>query len=80
MEYVFIESMNGIGKNSNKPYHLIKLACPKTFQNHMLSYDPAYISPDSIAFRSGDKVTVDGVLSTPYNNTQFVLTSIKKAV
>lgn len=76
--YVFIEAMAGISKKDN-PYHMLKLADPITFENHLISYDPNYISkkPD---FLRGDKVTIEGELRTPYNNTQFVATSIKKAI
>lgn len=80
MKYVFLEEMSGIGKNSNRPYNLLKLACPNTFQNHTISYDPRKVSPESINYSQGDLVEINGVLNTPFNNTGFVCTSIKKAV
>lgn len=76
---VFLEENSGIGKNSKKPYHLLKLADPETFENHLISYDSISI-PESVFadIRKGQKVVLDGNLTTPYDNTQFIATSIKK--
>lgn len=74
---VFIEAMSGISK-TDRPYHLLKLADPKTFENHVISYDPDHMEKPS--FPRGELVTVQGELRTPFNNTNFVATSIKKAI
>ena len=76
-QLVFIEAMYGIGKNSKKPYHLIKLADPVTYENHVVSFDPAFIVPEKIDFKRGQKVELKGRLSTPFDNTGIIATSIK---
>lgn len=77
MEYVFIEEMSGISK-ADRPYHLLKLADSKTFENHVISYDPNYLQKPT--FNRGEKVKIDGELRTPFNNTQFVATKIAKVL
>lgn len=79
MELVFIEEMSGISKK-DRPYHLLKLADPLTFENHMISYDPNFITKDKINFARGQKVRLDGRLQTPFKDTQFVATSILKVI
>lgn len=76
--YVFIEESSGIGKESGKPYHFLKLANPDTFQNHRVAYDPNRLT--SINFLSGERVHVDFDLATPYNNTQALAYNIEKQV
>lgn len=77
MEYVFIEEMSGISK-ADRPYHLLKLADPKTYENHVISYDPQYLKKPE--FNRGQKVHVTGELRTPFQNTMFVATAINKAI
>lgn len=77
-QLVFIEEMSGISKR-DKPYHLLKVADPETFENHTISYDSIAIPKSVFAeLRKGQKIVLDGDLSTPYGNTQFFATSIKK--
>ena len=76
-QLVFIEAMYGIGKNSKKPYHLIKLADPVTYENHVISFDPAFIVPEKIDIQRGQKVELTGRLATPFDNTTVIATSIK---
>ena len=76
-EYVFIEEMHGIGKKSNKPYHFMKLACPISYQNHLVSYDPAFVNPDKFDLKRGQKVLLAGRLDTPFDNTGVIITSVK---
>lgn len=76
MQLKFLEENYGIGKTSQKPYHLIKLADPETFENHTISYDPLTIKP-GIEIQRGQLIELEGRLTTPYNNTGFIATSIK---
>lgn len=78
-KYVFIEEMSGTGKESGKPYHMLKLASPETFENHRISYDPNYVDWSKVHIKRGDLVTLDLALRTPYNNTQPVCTAIQLA-
>lgn len=78
-KYVFIEENSGIGKNSGKPYHMIKLASPTTYENHRLSYDPNYLDFSKFPFKRGDLVTLELDLRTPYDNTQPLCTGIHLA-
>lgn len=76
MELVYIETMSGISKKDN-PYHLLKLANPNTFENHVVGYDPQYL--DKPVFQRGQRVIIGGDLRTPFNDTKFVVTSITSA-
>lgn len=77
MELVFIEEISGISQKSNRPYHLIKLADPQTFENHTVSYDPNHLSKEKLRFNRGQKVVINGILSTPFGQTQFLATGVK---
>ncbi|PJO40546.1 hypothetical protein [Lysinibacillus xylanilyticus] len=77
MQLKFLSENFGIGKTSNKPYHMIKLADPNTFENHTISVDPAYIQPP-LNFATGQLLEIEGRLATPFNNTQFIATVIKQ--
>lgn len=79
MELIFVEEMSGISK-TDRPYNLFKLADPLTFENHLISYDPNFISKDKINFSRGQKVKLEGRLQTPFKDTQFVATTIIKVV
>lgn len=76
-QYVFIEEMSGIGKESQKPYHMLKLATPSTFENHRISYDPDYVDFQKAHIKRGDLVTLELDLRTPYNNSQAVCVGIQ---
>ena len=77
---VFIEEISGLSKK-DKPYHLIKLADSDTFENHTISYCPVSIQKNVFSsLKKGEKVIIDGQLTTPFGNTQFQATSIKKAI
>lgn len=78
-KYVFIEENSGIGKNSGKPYHMLKLASPDTFENHRISYDPNYVEFSKVGIKRGDLVTLELDLRTPYDNTQALCTGIQLA-
>lgn len=75
-QLVFVEEMHGISKKQ-KPYHLLKLADPLTYENHVISYDPAYINPDKFDIKRGQKVELTGRLTTPFDNTGIIATGIK---
>lgn len=76
MQLKFLSENYGTGKTSGKPYHMLKLADPNTFENHTISVDPAYIQPP-LNFTAGQLVELHGRLTTPFNNTQFICTHIK---
>ena len=77
---VFIERIAGVSKKTDKPYHLLKLADADTFENHTISYDSISIPETVFAdLKKGTKVVLDGELNTPFGNTQFTATSIKRA-
>lgn len=76
MQLKFLEENYGVGKQSQKPYHLLKLADPETYENHTISYDPLFIQP-GIAIARGQLIEIEGRLTTPYNNTGFIATSLK---
>ncbi len=78
-KYVFIEENSGIGKNSNKPYHMLKLASPDTYENHRINYDPNYVDFTKISAKRGDLVELQLELRTPYDNTQAVCTGLQPA-
>lgn len=77
MELIFVSENKGISKKNEKPYHLVKLADPKTLENHTLTVDQAYIN-QAFNFVGGTPVKVEGRLSSPYNSTQFVCTKLTK--
>lgn len=72
----FVSENAGISKTSQKPYHFVKFADPKTFENHTLTVDSS-IQGTMFNLPAGQTVEVEGRLSTPFNNTQFVVTNIK---
>lgn len=76
MQLKFLEENYGIGKTSQKPYHLLKLADPETYENHTISYDPLFITP-GIQIARGTLIELNGRLSTPFQNTGFVATTLK---
>lgn len=76
-QFVLIEEMSGIGKESQKPYHMLKLASPETYENHRISYDPDYVDFQKAGIKRGDLVSLDLDLRTPYNNTQAVCIGIQ---
>ena len=77
MELIFVSENKGISTKTNKPYHMVKLSDPKTYENHTLSVDQSYIA-ELFNFVSGTRVKVEGRLSTPYSNTQFLCTKLVK--
>lgn len=78
-QFVVIEEMSGTGKNSGKPYHMLKLASPETYENHRINYDPNYIDWNKVGIKRGDLVLLDLDLRTPYDNTQAVCIGIQLA-
>lgn len=75
MKLKFINENYGIGKESGKPYHFVKLADPETFENHVISVDSAYLqAPLNIPY--GALVEIKVRLTTPFNHTQVLLTHI----
>lgn len=78
-QYVFIEENSGIGKNSGKPYHMLKLASPDTYENHRINYDPNYVDFTKISAKRGDLVELQLELRTPYDNTQPICTGLQLA-
>lgn len=77
MQYVFLEENSGVSQKGNQ-YNLIKLADPKTYENHVVSYDPNFLQTVSLqGIARGTKVEIEGDLRTPYQNTQFVVTRLK---
>lgn len=75
MKLKFVNENHGIGKESGKPYHFVKLADPETFENHVITVDSAYLQAP-LNIPSGTLVEIQGRLSTPFNHTQFLLTHI----
>lgn len=53
IEFRFIEKISGTGKNSGKPFQMVKLANPNTFENFTFFSSANTNFPD---FNSGDKV------------------------
>lgn len=73
---IYVDLNEGIGKNSNKPYRIIKLADPTTFENFQLSADPEFkMQP----IKKGEQVNIEAELSTVFNNTRITVTDIYPA-
>lgn len=80
MELIFIEETSGLSKKERE-YHLLKLADPQTFENHLISYDPHYLKKEDFQqFQRGEKVRVEGQLRTMFTNTNFVCTHIESVI
>lgn len=76
MKVKFINENFGVSTKSGRPYHMVKVADPQTLENHTISVDAAYIQPP-LNFKAGQEIEIVGRLSTPFNQTQFVLISAK---
>lgn len=76
MKVKFINENFGVSQKNGRPYHMVKVADPVTLENHTISVDSAYVQPP-LNFKSGQEIEISGRLSTPFNQTQFLLTSAK---
>lgn len=74
---VFIDLNEGIGKNSKKPYRMVKLANPLTYENFTLNCDP---NKQFVNFNSGEKVLVTCDIKDFYGNTNLLVTDIAPTV
>lgn len=74
--YKFINEQKGIGKNSGKPYHMVKLHDPETYQNHQISADTTKILAP-FGLTAGQTVEIDVALETPYDRTNPVLVGLR---
>lgn len=74
-QYIFVEENKGIGKNSQKPFHMVTLHDPKVYKNHIVSVDMSIISAP-FGLQQGQVVTTELELTTPFDRTQPLLTGL----
>lgn len=75
-ELVFIEINEGVGKDSGKPYKVVKLGDPVTFENYKLNADP---ESKLVKFTKGEKVLPTVGLVDFFGRTQVQLLDLQPA-
>jgi hypothetical protein len=75
-ELVFIDMNEGISQKTQKPYRIVKLANPRTFENYSLSADPHV---KLATFTKGEKVLPKIDLVDFFGRTQVQLIDLYPA-
>lgn len=72
-DFVVIEVLKGTSTKSNRPYMMLKVANPETYENFTLSCD---VTRNYADFSKGEKVKLKIDLVDFYGKTQIMVTDI----